>query len=149
MPLVPGKPNLKMDAARKRAFCVKYAELGVLRQAAKAVKVDPTTIERQRKSDPSFDEAVKAAYADYCETLEREAHTRAVEGWMEPVFQGGRCVGEVLKKSDRILELVLKRHIPGYRDKQQVDMNVTGGVLVIPPTPKTSEEWEAQQGKGS
>ena len=50
-------------------------------------------------------------------TWRKEAFTRGVIGWHEPVFFGGECIGHVPKKSDRCLELYLKAHDPAYRDK--------------------------------
>ena len=40
------------------------------------------------------------------------AHKRAVKGVLEPVFQGGQHVGDILRYSDRLLELLLKGDDP-------------------------------------
>jgi hypothetical protein len=44
--------------------------------------------------------------------------------------------------SDRLLELEVKRGDPSYRDKGQLDVNVTGGLLIVPGTAPTEKEWE-------
>jgi hypothetical protein len=67
------------------------------------------------------DEAVQEAVAK----LEREAFRRGVEGWVERgVFdKDGRRPGDVVRYSDRMLELALKRHIPEYRERAELDVN--------------------------
>ena len=138
---------VKLTDERKQKFLTVYADLGRLNEAARAVDLCPETIRVARKEDDEFSAAVAEAYRDFCDTLEKEAYRRAVEGWEEPVFQGGVLVGTVLKRSDRILELMLKRHIPEYRDRQTVDMNLSGGVLVVPGIPVSPDEWEEQHGQ--
>lgn len=47
-----------------------------------------------------------------------------------------------LVKSDRLLELEVKRVDPSYRDKSTVDMNVSGGLLIVPGQATTEKDWE-------
>jgi hypothetical protein len=60
----------------------------------------------------------------------------------------------IRKYSDRMLELEAKRVDPGYREKGTIDMNVKGGILVVPgmTTDATYEqrfrEQEARRIKG-
>jgi len=137
---------IKLDARRQALVCKLYAESGRLCHSANAAGMTAAAVITARKRWPEFDEALKEAYSKFQDSIEQEAHARAVEGWQEPVFYQGAVVGTVLKKSDRILELMLKRHIPMYRDHQHVDMNVTGGVLVVPQVAKSDEEWEKEHG---
>ncbi len=51
------------------------------------------------------------------------------------------------RSSDRMLELMLKRHMPEYRDKFEMDITTTGGVLAIPVSgARTNEDWEKEWG---
>ncbi len=68
-------------------------------------------------------------------------HNRAIEGWDEPVFYQGRVVGKMRKYSDRMLEMLAKKEIPGFRDKSEVDVNVSGGVLVVHKPAGTKADW--------
>lgn len=90
-----------------------------------------------------FDQALQ----DYRESLEAEVHRRAVDGWDEPVYQKGEMVGLIRRHSDRMLELLIKKNIPEYRDKVSVDASVKGGVMVVPATAQTMDEWEATFGE--
>lgn len=44
----------------------------------------------------------------------------------------------------RLIELELKKHDEGYRDKREVDVKVSGGVLVAPPDVNSIDDWEAR-----
>jgi hypothetical protein len=45
--------------------------------------------------------------------------------------------------SDKLIEMLAKRHIPEFREKQQVDLNVTTGVLRVEKQ-VSKEDWEAR-----
>lgn len=138
-------PTTKLTGKQDQdRFCRIYAETGCLTATAKQFGVTCEGARMARKRVPEFDAAVKQAYCEFKDKLEREALRRSVEGWEEPVFYRGEQVGVVHKWSDRLMELMLKRHIAEYRDRHQVDMNVTGGVLVVPPMAKDSATWEKQ-----
>ena len=85
-------------------------------------------------NDPAFAEAYEEAYTYFKDALEAEMLRRAVQGWKEPVVGGkdkDEVVTHVQKFDSQLLQLALKRHIPEYREKYQVDANVSGGVLVV------------------
>lgn len=54
------------------------------------------------------------------------AHRRAIDGVPEPVFQGGQYVGDVVRYSDRLLELLLKGGDP-QRYNPQPTCSTSGG----------------------
>lgn len=45
--------------------------------------------------------------------------------------------------SDKLIEMLAKRHIPEFRERHQVDMNVTTGVLRVEQA-VSREDWEAR-----
>jgi len=134
----------KFTPARKHKFLEAFRRLGLLHTSAAVVDVVPETIRRHRKDDSTFAADYDEALQDFRETLESEAYRRAVHGLKEEIYYQGGVVGTKLNYSDRMLELLLKRHIPEFRDKHQVDMNISGGVLVVPGNEETAEEWEAR-----
>lgn len=117
-------------------------------KSAKAAGVSYTGLLAKRRHDPALQEGMDEAMQAYRESLESEAHRRAVDGVEKPVFyKGSRCDdGDVKEYSDRLLELMLKRHIPEFREKLQVDANVRGGVLVVNAPSQTEEEFEQKHG---
>jgi hypothetical protein len=64
-----------------------------------------------------FDEA----HEDALDALEEEARRRAVDGVLEPVYQGGEKVGTIRKYSDALLMLLLKGKRPDtFRERHEV-----------------------------
>ncbi len=138
-------PIRKFTDELKERFCQKLAKCGLIAKSAHAIGVSHRTIEEHRKKDPEFLAAFKQALALYRDRVEQEVHDRAIEGWEEPVFYQGKQTSTKLVKSDRLLELHAKRHIPAYRDKFEADVSVRGGVLVV-GAQLTVEQWQEQFG---
>lgn len=120
-----------------------YAATGLLQKSARAVGHHPNTVRYRRTADPEFDAAVHQAKQDFCETIEAEIVRRGRVGVDKPVFQRGEQVGVVREYSDMLLLALAKRHMPEYRDKHTVDVNHTGGVLVVPGIATDSYAWES------
>lgn len=102
---------------------------------------------KRLRADPTFSALEEAALESYRDSLCREAHRRAVEGVDEPVIGGkdkDRVVAVIRKYSDRLLELMLKRHIPEFREKWEGEVKVTGGVLVAPASAASVQDWQAR-----
>lgn len=118
-PLFPrqkrGKSHGVVTAARKKAFVDALAVSGMISDAAYAAGISRNCAYNQRKADSDFATAWDDALERFADSLEKEAHRRAVEGWEEPVFQGGQEVGRVRKYSDRLLADMLKARRESYR----------------------------------
>jgi len=119
-----------------------YARCGRCGESSKAAGTTNSTVNQHRKLDPDFDAECVEAYSLYRESLEREIERRAVEGTLDPIFQRGVLVGHRRMFSDALILAHARRHIPEYREKHSVDVNVAGGVLVVPGVAKDSHEWE-------
>lgn len=132
---------IKFTADARARFLDVYRVTGQLQRSAQAAGVAPSTVRQHKKDDPEFLAALEEAYEDFRESLENEAMRRALMGWEEPVYQKGEQVGTIRKYDTRLLELMLKRHIPEYKEKHQVDVNVSPGTLAV-PTQDSEEDWE-------
>jgi len=64
----------------------------------------------------------RAKYA-FRDSLRAEAQQRAVVGWLEPVYQGGKRVGQIRRKSEQLLLAMLRANCKEYRER--VDLSVT------------------------
>jgi hypothetical protein len=103
--------------------------------AAKAARIQRSTLYNWRSEDKSFAARWAEAVDISIERMEAECYRRAVIGWQEPVF--GRnadgntaVVGAIRKFSDRLLEVSLKAKKPHeYREnpKLGVAVEVTAG----------------------
>lgn len=120
---------------------------GVMGLACIACGMSPSHFRRLRVEHEDIQLLTDEATAIYHERLRWVIHNRAVDGWEEPVFYKGEEVGSVHKFSERLLEMQAKRHMPEYRDKSQMDVNVAGGVLVVHAPAMSREEWLKQHGK--
>jgi hypothetical protein len=136
----------RFDEAAKERYLRVFADTGRRYQAAAAAGISGETARLHRKTDKAFDEACKEAFGAFQDKLEQEIYRRAVDGVDEPVFQKGQLVGKKRVYSDGLMQMLVKRFIPEYRDKQQVDMNVKGGVLVVGKQDQTEAEWLAKYG---
>ena len=58
--------------------------------------------------------------------LESEAISRAIDGEWEDVFYEGTVVGQRLKKSDRLLEVLLKARKPEYKEGFTQNVGIWG-----------------------
>lgn len=131
----------KFDAEARQRFLQFYALTGQLQKSAQEVGVAASTVRSLRKKDPDFDAAMTEAQEDFKEAVEREVLRRAVMGWDEPVYQKGELVGEVRKYDSNLLALLIKKLDPSYKEKHQVELNVSPGVLAVPAT-ESADEWE-------
>lgn len=102
-----GLPSLAehSDATRAAAL-VAFRKHGQVKDACEVSGVSRATWHRWCQEDEAFADAVREAGQDYADALEIRAHAR--------IFDGEN-------PSDRLLELMLKRHRPEkFRDKQDL-----------------------------
>lgn len=138
------KPRVSLDTPERRAaYLAALAETGMYIAAADAVGCDRHTAWELRKADPTFAEECEVAMERYRLTLVKEAHRRAVEGVDRAVI-GGKDRDQIVHiekhYSDRLLELMLKRHIPEFREKSTVEHAGAVGVAQLPDLTKLSRE---------
>lgn len=134
----------KFTVEVRKAYLKELQQGGLFYKAAKAVGWTPETIGLYRKAEPEFEELCQQALKIHRELIEAEIKRRAIDGWDQPVFYQGLPCGTLRKYSDRMLELYAKRHISAYRERHQMDVNVTGGVLAVPSMVPDSQQWEDQ-----
>jgi len=104
-----------------RAFLGELARCGNVSLAAIKAGVHRSTAYERRDADPEFARTWDEAVAISVELMAGEARRRAVEGVLEPVFQGGKKVGTVRRFSDTLLIFLLKAHGgAAYRDANRV-----------------------------
>ena len=89
------------------------------RSALKA-KIARSVVYARRAEDAAFADGWAEAERIAVEVMAGEAHRRAVDGTLRPVYQGGKKVGQVREFSDVLLIFLLKAHDPKYRDAGKV-----------------------------
>lgn len=130
---LPMAGHIKMTAdvreKKMRLWLAAFAKTGVFGDACAAAGIAKSSVEYWRKAYPQFEAAFSEAKVMAAAVLEREAFARAVTGWQEPVYQGGEMVGTILKKSDRILEIMLRARVDGYNPKLEMKTEATDSKL--------------------
>ena len=126
-----GGVNKWTPRARAR-FLRALERTGCVAIACRAGGFGRTTAYKRRNEDEGFREEWDEALALAADRLEAEARRRAVEGTLRPVYQGGRRVGSVRQYSDRLLELLLRAHRPGFTGKSWDRGQGATGVLRVP-----------------
>lgn len=130
-------------------FLEQLEECGMPHEAARRARLGINPINALKKEVPEFKALFDQAIERFKEKIEMEAYRRGVNGWDEPVFGGqgkDRVVGTIKRYDSRLMELMLKKNIPEYREKFEGTVNVTGGVLMVPTTALNKEEWLKQHG---
>lgn len=144
----PQKGRSDFNKAAQVRYLMYLARFGLKLSAAQYAGVSAECARMYKKENPEFGEAAEEALDIFKESLEQTALRRAVDGWEEPVYQKGELVGTIHRHSERMLELLLKRHIVDYRDGIKIDNSVNGGVLLIPQA-LSPDDWEAMYGPNS
>lgn len=144
----PHNPRLVFDDAAKMRYLELLSESGLLARCAAECGVPYHVVKQHRDSDPEFRDAVEFALMLYRDSVKNAVRVQAIEGVEEPIF-GGRFkdkqVGTLRRFTPGLLAMEAKRVEPEYREKQQVEMEVTGsGVLAVPVAAVTVDEWLAR-----
>jgi hypothetical protein len=133
----------KFDDEAKEIFLSEYAKHARMTDAALAAGVTGPTVRNHMKKDTDFAEACLAAQAQYKDRLIAHHQKLVFEGTDKISYdRNGNKISEETVYPLRLIELELKKHDEGYRDKREVDMKVSGGVMIAPADVKTIEDWE-------
>lgn len=142
------RSRVKMQVKRfgdkeKGIFLAEYEKWARMGEAAAIAGFSTQTIRKAMEDDEDFAEAVLMAEEAY--------RNKLIDHHQDLLFNGTEKVtydrvGNIVSKETiypiRLIELELKKHDPGYRDKQELKVEHTGGVLVAPAEMKTIDDWE-------
>lgn len=136
----------KVDDDLKARIVAEVAEHGRLGTACRLNKVGIQTIKRHIEKDPAFGASMAEAYEAYKDRLIEHHQNLVFNGTTKTTYgRDGNVVSEEQVYPIRLIELELKKHDEGYRDKKEVNMNVRGGVVVA-PAEVSMEDWESRFG---
>jgi hypothetical protein len=119
-------PRPTTGSVKQRQFLAAYRECGIISLAAKAAGCERRSHSMWMARDPDYPALFAEAKEEACESLEKEARRRAVEGVDRPVYQGGRKIGTLKEYSDVLLIFLMKGAMPDkYKDRYSQDVTVT------------------------
>jgi hypothetical protein len=126
---IPENPNSN-DGAHDvwiPAFLAALEQSPAWSVAARAAGVDHRTPARRAERDPEFAKLAAEAQERAVDLIEASAYKSAVYGDLEPIYQQGVRVGEVVRYSDKMREMLLRAKRPGqYGQKLAVDATIRG-----------------------
>lgn len=126
----------------KSIFIRSYASNGRFGDASIAAGVCNQTVRNHLDSDEEFCAAFEQAKDHYRDRFVEHHQNLCLDGVRTPIIGGkdrDEIIGYSIKYPEGLIAMELKKIDPAYRDKQQLDVNHQGGVLVV-AEPETLEE---------
>lgn len=140
--------RIKFDEQAKGIFLMEYQKWGRMGESAAAAGVSPQTVRKALEDDEDFAEAMLLCENTYRDRLIGHHQDLLFNGTEKTSYdRNGGIVSTETVYPIRLIELELKKHDAGYRDKQEVAINHSGGVLVAPAEMTSIDDWEKRFSK--
>jgi hypothetical protein len=137
----------KFDDKAKEVFLEEFRKWGRMGESAAAAGVGTNTVRYAMEQDEDFAEAVMLAEGEYRDKLISHHQDLVFNGTEKEYYdRNGNLVSRETVYPIRLIELELKKHDEGYRDKQELKIQHTGGVLVAPAEMPSIDDWEKRFG---
>lgn len=138
----------KFDDEAKARFLAVYARWGRMGEAASAAGVSSQTVRKALEEDEDFAEAMLIQEEEYKEKLIAHHQDLVFNGVEKNRYdKDGNLIETSRDYPIRLIELELKKHDKAYRDKQELEINHKGGVLVAPAEVGSVDDWEKRFGE--
>lgn len=138
----------KFDEMAKGIFLEEYSKWGRMGEAAAAAGVTSQTVRKHMEEDEDFAEAFLVVEGDYREKLVGHHQDLLFNGTQKNHYdRSGELVSSETIYPIRLIEMELKKHDSGYREKQELEVRHGGGVLLVPAEMGTIEDWEKKFGE--
>lgn len=132
----------------KGIFLDQYRKWGRMGESAAAAGVTTQTVRKAIQEDPDFAEALLLAEEEYRDKLIGHHQNLVFNGIEKTNYdRNGNVISTQIDYPIRLIELELKKHDSGYREKQEVAVSHSGGVLVAPASLGSVEDWEKKFGE--
>lgn len=133
----------KFNDEAKEIFLKVYSQWGRIGEAASAAGVTTQTVRKHMEDDEEFAEAFYEVEQDYKEKLIGHHQDLIFNGIEKNRYdKDGNLIETSRDYPIRLIELELKKHDEGYRDKREVKLDHSGGVLVAPADVGSIDDWE-------
>lgn len=133
-------------------FLEAYRQTGTVVTACLAAGLSTTSIESLRKTDPDFaDEMVAAKEQWVAEFLDEKIKKIGIEGIDEPIYNTKTGVLLGFKKviQPQVTLAYARKMDPNYREKQDVAVSHSGGVMVVSAPLRDVADWKNQFGNNN
>ena len=114
------KPKQTRTRLAQARFLETFATCRTHTEACKVSRVSRPTVAKWIKDDEAFKKRYDEALDNFADSLFKTGLALVRDGWSEPIMHNGEVVGSRPKKSERLIELYLKAHLPEFRDKHEI-----------------------------
>jgi hypothetical protein len=136
------KPQVAFTNDLKREFLSELRRTCNITKASHKINISRITAYSAKKVNSKFSDAWDNALQEGLDLLENVVMQRAFDGVTKNIYYQGKKCGEEKVYSDGLAMFLLKAHRPEkYRDGSNINLNQTGGVLLVPVGPKGIDEW--------
>lgn len=142
----------RVNAESIRGYLDNLRTCGVIVKSALAVNLSYSSIAHLRKVDPEFAaEEEQAKQLWIAEKLDAPLREIGIEGIMKPIFspKTGLLLGHERVIHSQVTLAYARKFDPAYSDKQEVDVNHSGGVLVVTAPAPNAINWKERFGSGN
>jgi len=140
--------RIKFDDKAKGIFLNEYRKWGRMGESAAAAGVSTQCVRFHIDQDEEFAEALMMAENEYQDKLIAHHQDLVFNGTERNSYdRNGNLVSTETIYPIRLIELELKKHDKGYREKQELEVKHSGGVLVAPAEMASIDDWESRFGK--
>ncbi|QDP65339.1 MAG: hypothetical protein Unbinned200contig1000_79 [Prokaryotic dsDNA virus sp.] len=137
--------RIKFGDKEKGIFLEVYRKWGRMGEAAAAAGVSTQCVRAHIDKDEDFAEALLIAEEEYKDKLIGHHQDLVFNGTIKKSYdRNGNLVSEETIYPIRLIELELKKHDQGYREKQEISHKHSGGVLLAPAEVDSIEDWETK-----
>lgn len=144
--------NNKWNVEKINACLNAITTFGIIVRGAQAAGVSYRGLKQFMDRDPAMQIAVEEAVAQHRAFVEELVYKRGVEGWHETVRGKDGILrdhkGKVIyihKYDPRLCEMYVRRFCPAYREKAEIDVNLSAtGVLVVDGMAESEKAYNAE-----
>jgi len=138
----------KMDDRTIGVFLDEFRKWGRMGESCQAAGVSSQTIRKAMEDDEDFAQAFLIAEEEYRDKIVSHHQDLVFNGQLKKTYDRmGNLVSEETIYPIRLIELELKKHDSGYREKQEIAVSHSGGVLIAPAEMNSVDDWEKRFSK--
>ena len=124
------RPKQTRTHLAQARFLETFATCRTHTEACAVAGVSRPTVATWIKNDEAFKDKYDEAIEHFADTLFQTGLALVRDGWSEPIMHNGQVVSHRPKKSERLIKLYLKAHLPEFRDKHELT-GKDGGPLKV------------------
>ena len=142
--------RLNFTEEKKGEFLIHFAKTGRMEHSAQLCGTTSKTVREHIKSDIEFAEAVEAARSAYNDKRREVVDDLFFNPPTKTIYdRNGNVISEENLYMQNFIIKYMAAHCDEWKEKQDVTIHATPGVMVIPAGLASADEWEKKFGKNA